>query len=61
MQSIEGKGTTLNKYWVPSHTNTDHEKLARAPSCLRPWHVAGNKEAYNLAGIANKSMLYYPK
>jgi len=37
---------------MPSHTDTDPKKAAKAPEWMRPWHVQGNKEADNLAAAA---------
>ena len=37
---------------MPSHTDTDPKKAAKAPDWMRPWHVLGNKEADNLAETA---------
>jgi len=50
---MEGLHVTL--YWMPSHTDTDPKKLKIAPKWLKPWHVAANKNADVLAGIAAAS------
>jgi len=42
----------LNVYWMPSHTAKHKEKLEKAPSWMKEWHVACNKVADELAGAA---------
>lgn len=34
--NIENKGITLHLYWMPSHTDTDPKKAAKAPDWIRP-------------------------
>jgi len=51
---MENKQITLNLYWMPSHTDTDPKKAAKAPDWMRPWHVQGNKETDNLAEAAGR-------
>jgi len=52
---IRIKGLRVTLYWMPSHTDTDPEKLKIAPKWLKPWHGAANKIADVLAGTAAAS------
>jgi len=49
---LERKHIELNVYWMPSHTDKHKEKLEKAPTWMKDWHVAGNKVADELAGAA---------
>lgn len=49
---LERKNIDLNVYWMPSHTDKHREKLEKAPTWMKDWHVAGNKVADELAGAA---------
>jgi len=52
LDNIDNKGIVLNIHWMPSHTDTDPKKAAKAPEWMLSWHVNGNKEADNLAAAA---------
>ena len=49
---IELKSLKFHVYWMPSHTDTEPQKLEKAPSWLKPWHVLGNNLADKLADLA---------
>ena len=47
---IATKYLDVDVWWMPSHTDKEPKKLAKAPAWMKGWHVKGNQIADDMAG-----------